>query len=98
MEPLSALSVAAAVVQFVDFGTRLLSQTREIYKSSTGQTERVSLLKRVTRDLDSLTSRVEEKAATLRVNAPPGSADAIFLESCKQCKEVGGELADLLGR
>ena len=36
MEPLSALSVAAAVVQFVDFGSSLVSKSREIYKSSQG--------------------------------------------------------------
>jgi hypothetical protein len=97
MEPLSALSIAAAGVQFVDFVHTLFSETREIYKSSTGQTERVSPLTRVTKDLDSLTSRVEEKAGTLRDSAPPESAEAMFLDSCKRCKEVSKELSNILG-
>jgi hypothetical protein len=36
MDPLSALSVAAAVVQFVDYGTDLVSKGRELYKSADG--------------------------------------------------------------
>ena len=36
MDPLSALSVAAAVVQFVDYSSRMVSKSREIYKSADG--------------------------------------------------------------
>jgi len=36
MDPISALSVAGTVVQFVDFGTRLLSTGTDLYNSSTG--------------------------------------------------------------
>jgi type I site-specific restriction-modification system R (restriction) subunit len=34
MDPLSALAVAAAVVQFVDFGTRILGKLKENHKNS----------------------------------------------------------------
>jgi len=34
MEPLSALSVAASVVQFLDFGTNLLKGTWRVYSTS----------------------------------------------------------------
>lgn len=51
MDPLSALSVAAAVVQFVDYGTRLVSKTRELYKSTQG----------------ALTTNIELEAASKRV-------------------------------
>lgn len=33
MDPVSALGVAAAVVQFIDFGTRIALKGKEIYKS-----------------------------------------------------------------
>jgi hypothetical protein len=36
MDPLSALSVAAAVVQFADYGTGLLRTGRALYKSING--------------------------------------------------------------
>jgi hypothetical protein len=73
MEPLSALGIAAAGVQFIDFATRLLSDTVETYKSASGQTERVTSLKQVTKDLGALTSRLEEKASGLRKDALPES-------------------------
>ncbi|KAE8412911.1 hypothetical protein BDV36DRAFT_300444 [Aspergillus pseudocaelatus] len=43
MDPFSALSIATAVLQFVDFGTKLLSGAHEIYYSTTGTTEENSL-------------------------------------------------------
>jgi hypothetical protein len=36
MEPLSALSVAASVAQFLEFGYSLVSKSREIYGSAQG--------------------------------------------------------------
>ena len=60
MEPLSAVSIAAAVVQFVDFGTRLLSTSVEIYKSPSGQTAEEVEVTTVLGDLTSLASRTRE--------------------------------------
>lgn len=37
MDPLSALSVVAATLQFVDFSAKLLSQSYEIYKGKGGE-------------------------------------------------------------
>lgn len=36
LSPLDALSVAGTLIQFVDFCSKVLSQTRELYKSKTG--------------------------------------------------------------
>lgn len=36
MDPVSAIGVAAAVVQFVDYGMRILSRARQIYRSIPG--------------------------------------------------------------
>lgn len=36
MDPVSALSIAAVVVQFVDFGAKTLSKSHELYRSSRG--------------------------------------------------------------
>lgn len=36
LDPFAALSVASAVVQFVDFGTKLISKGKEIYQSADG--------------------------------------------------------------
>ncbi|KAK4098411.1 hypothetical protein N658DRAFT_432079 [Parathielavia hyrcaniae] len=96
MEPLSALGIAAAGVQFVDFGSRFLRDTIEIYKSTLGQTERVAILARATSTLHDLSSKVEEKAAALPANAISGSADAMFLDTCRQCRDVSKELTEVI--
>ncbi|OCL03825.1 hypothetical protein AOQ84DRAFT_325285 [Glonium stellatum] len=36
LDPLSALSLAGTVVQFIDFGSKLLSESCDIYRSATG--------------------------------------------------------------
>jgi len=44
MDPLTALSVAAAVVQFVDYGTRIVAKGTNLYKSADGAlTENIEL-------------------------------------------------------
>jgi hypothetical protein len=54
MEPLSALGLAANVVQFVDFTWRLISETRSIHKSADGAGEDVLLLDTILRDVEDL--------------------------------------------
>jgi hypothetical protein len=39
VDPFTALSLAASVVQFVDFGTRTASKIAELYNSASGLTE-----------------------------------------------------------
>ena len=39
LDPLSALSVAAATVAFVDFGYKLVSETKRTYTDASGATK-----------------------------------------------------------
>ncbi|KAK4196079.1 hypothetical protein QBC40DRAFT_300613 [Triangularia verruculosa] len=96
MEPLSALGIAAAAVQFVDFTARLFSDTVTLYRSASGQTQEQVFLSTIIRDLDSLTSSVESKASRLPQNPAPGTTDDVFLRLCRQCKEVSADLAGVL--
>ncbi len=96
MEPLSALGVAAAAIQFADFATRLLSETVATYKSASGKTEKVESLESVTNDLNTLTRHVVEKAAGLPASPPPDSPDAVCVEACRECQSISQELAGIL--
>ncbi|KAK4126375.1 hypothetical protein N657DRAFT_670421 [Parathielavia appendiculata] len=58
MEPLSALSLAAAVAQFVHFGVKVLGNAREIYGSLSGATEENNNLENVTRGMQRLTDKL----------------------------------------
>lgn len=54
MDPLTALGLAANIVQFVDFGFKLLGGAREIYSSASGATKDNEVLESVTKKMDML--------------------------------------------
>jgi hypothetical protein len=58
MDPLTTLSLAGTVVQFVDFGSTLLSCTRGLYKSKTGTLDANQELALVTTDLQALIDKL----------------------------------------
>lgn len=58
MDPLTAFSVAGTVIQFVDFGTKLLSGANEFYKAPSGALAANVQLELVTSDLYSVLSRL----------------------------------------
>lgn len=59
MDPLTALGLAAAVVQFVGFASHLVSKTKDIQESVTGQSEQAATLETVYTQLQDLSSRLE---------------------------------------
>ena len=58
MDPLSALSLAACIVQFIDFGSKLVCKTKEVAENG-------SLLS--VQDLMTITSDLVDISSTLRV-------------------------------
>lgn len=86
MDPLAAFSVAANVIQFVDFTSKLISGSHEIYKSATGEAKRNSELKTITKSL----MRIN---LSLGKQGPLGSANERELENlCKDCSSVAIDL------
>lgn len=57
LDPLAALSLAASIVQFVDFSSKILSDSYEIYKS--GSTSHHEGIKSITTDLTTLVRRIQ---------------------------------------
>ncbi|KAI0970239.1 hypothetical protein F4678DRAFT_480490 [Xylaria arbuscula] len=51
MDPLTALGIAANVLQFVDFASKLIGKSKEVYKSASGASEDNIILDLVTRDI-----------------------------------------------
>jgi len=91
MDPLSALSVAAAVVQFVDFGSHLLLDTAEHYKSTTGQNSRNVELSTISERLLLLATDVESLSGKMR-KPRQGSAAERLKTLCGDCKSVNAEM------
>jgi ribosomal protein L17 len=61
MDPLSALSIASAVIQIVDFSSKVIARTREVYQSADGSIEEITLIEDATANLDDLMTELMSK-------------------------------------
>jgi len=87
MEPLVAISLAANVIQFVDFGGKLLSEAHEIYYLKDGTiTERIELAK-IAESLSHLSASMLP---------PEDYPDDKFREIASSAQGVVRELIDVL--
>lgn len=91
MDPLGALSIAAAVAQFAEFGFKLVRNTHEIYKSSSGQPAKTINLNTVSNDLRSLAEDVDQ-----RIEGAQGPSAVVFRRLCQECASVHNELAGII--
>lgn len=97
MDPLSALSIAASIAQFLEFGSRLVSNGLAIYKSPTGSlAEHVDKEEAIVRLVD-LISRLEDCVTHARhENNLKGTESSALYALCSKCNLVGEELLDRL--
>jgi hypothetical protein len=95
MDPFSALSLAGNIIQFVDFGARLLSNARELYRSPVGSLSVHDEITLVTTDLETLVKRLRGP-----VNARPSSEenDNQLQTLRKICGEAATVAEELLKR
>lgn len=97
MDPLSALSIAASIAQFLEFGSRLLSNGFAIYKSPTGSlAEHVGKEEAIVRLAD-LISKLEDCVTyARRENNLWGTESSAIYALCSKCNLVGEELLNRL--
>ena len=104
MDPLSALSLAGTIVQFVDFGSKLLSESSQLYKSSLGKLEAHEELELVTGDLQCVIVKLRE-TFNLVSGEPCGPLqqndqfqEDSFHKICEEALEIADELLNRLKR
>ncbi|KAI1493928.1 hypothetical protein F5X96DRAFT_619896 [Biscogniauxia mediterranea] len=95
MDPLSAFSLAAGVVQFADFAGRLLADTVQVYRSTTGQSSTTIELSRIAQDLRYYTDHINRKANSLGP-IPENDTSLRISKICTECGEVCTELEKAL--
>ena len=94
MDPFSALSLAGNIIQFVDFGARLLSNARELYRSPVGSLSFHDEITLVTTDLETLVKRLRGS-----VNARPSEENDDQLQTLRKiCDEAATVAEELLKR
>ena len=96
MDPVSALGVAATVVQFVDFTISLVSGTYKIYNSASYNRDENFDLKTITTSLNELNSDLRHSltpvASTHKLSPRNEAIDTL----CKECTKVAEKLLSAL--
>jgi hypothetical protein len=92
MDPLSALAISAAVVQFADVGFRLFRSARDAYKSQMAQSSLGVALTNTGNDLSRLAEDVKAK------QKQGGAPEDVFVRLCDECQDANRELQEIFGK
>ena len=92
LDPLTAISLASSVVQFTEFGIRLVTGTIELYYSADGaNTERSSLEFRITQ-VRNLANQVMYPLEHNDDDRSPSRHGQVLRELVASCKEIASDL------
>jgi len=95
MDPLTAFSLAGTIVQFLDFGCKVLARSNEIYKSASGALSFVQEVDLATRDLSNISMRLRQPLDGLGVTQI-GLDDQMLRDICKECQNLANEMLERL--
>ena len=99
MNPLDALSLAGTIIQFVEFSSKVLAGTCELYKSGAEALTVHQQLSLVTDDLSVLSTKLSDSYLGLSGMGVVSSAvDDSFLQICRASSEVSTELNNKLNK
>src|SRR5437762_1834072 len=95
LESLAALSLSSSIVQFIDFGSRLLSKSRELYQASAHTTTEDRQLEIIARSLQ----RLSDNLVAASVNATqPSPVESDLKSLTKECRIIADELLAALDK
>ncbi|KAK0513341.1 hypothetical protein JMJ35_004327 [Cladonia borealis] len=89
LESLAALGLAANIIQFVEFGCKLFSESRELYKASDRLVEESVELEIISKALKRLS---DDLIAIPSSTMPQSQAEANLLPLAKRCQAIADEL------
>jgi hypothetical protein len=97
IDPMSALSIAAGVVQFVDFGKHLLSASYEIYRSPSGETSKEVEFSTIAKDLTALITQIKDRVGKLpRGEGHNTAAQYQLVKISEECEEIFTQFQEAL--
>lgn len=97
LDPLTALSVAGNIVQFTDFGVKLLKEGRELYASADGSIQHNRELELMSDDLRHLVDRIRKSIVfTVPENGPTDQERSSIFAVAKECDKLADILLGIL--
>ncbi len=98
LDPLSALSLAGNLIQFLDFSVQLIDKGHKLYHSNEGALDKNIELQVITSNLIGLNQKLENSAEhTIKATANGiSSNEKALLQIISGCNKVGKELVDAL--
>jgi hypothetical protein len=97
LDPLTALSLAGTVVQFVDFSTKLITKTYQLYKSKKGCLRVNEELEEVTLNLKTLALKLGRPLTLGNTPDDEQDEDAKALQIlCQKCVTLADEMVERL--
>jgi hypothetical protein len=93
MDPLAAIGLASAIVQFVDYSTKIIHGAREIYESTSGMTQE-------NRSLESIVSKMKELTSKLlpSTGSPRSEEEEALCRVAAECNILSDQILELLGK
>ncbi|KAE9362558.1 hypothetical protein N431DRAFT_145544 [Stipitochalara longipes BDJ] len=98
MDPVTALGVASAVVQLVDFTQALIRGTYEIYRSPSGKSDANVDLETITTSLKRLTDDLQLSLGEATISRKLSPGDVEIQNICKDCNVVATKLVSALDK
>jgi predicted regulator of Ras-like GTPase activity (Roadblock/LC7/MglB family) len=98
LDPLTALSLASGIVQFVDFSAKLVAKGNELFKSAHGADVGNNELEAIATNLRGLGERLKEPLESETTEQAMTDSDRALRKLSEQCSGVAGELIDTLDK
>jgi flagellar motility protein MotE (MotC chaperone) len=92
LDPITALTVAGIVVQFVDFGTRVVTKGYKLYRSADGALHENIETKEIAKDLAELSTRLGSLDIGSGTRSNLSTEEKALEEMADGCKAVAKEL------
>ena len=96
LDPLTAISLAGSVLQFTDFGIRVVSGTIELYYSADGVNAERSSLEFKTTQVQNLAEQVIYPLEHNDDDGPPSKQEQELKKLATSCKEIASDLLSVL--
>ncbi|KIW12619.1 hypothetical protein PV08_09897 [Exophiala spinifera] len=96
LDPVSALGAAAAIIQFLDFGCKLLSKQRDLAESSQGTLIEHEELLAVTRRVAELNGQIQNCDISRDNTKKPTQAESALREVSEECRKIAAEFQHVL--